>query len=539
MKMLFVKNRISRKTNGSAKLPLLVLCAFLMVNSSLPAQIWSPDLGNGRYKNPILYADYSDPDIVKVGSDFYMVASSFNCMPGIPVLHSVDLVNWTIINHIYQQLPFERYNKPAHGEGSWAPSIRYHNGKFYVYFCTPHEGLFVAEANDPAKDWDLHQVVSVELWEDPCPFWDEDGQAWLVRSKLCANEIYLHKMSPDGRKILDNGVTVFKSETQPTIEGPKFLKKDGYYYILAPAGGVTTGWQAVLRSKNINGPYEDKVVMNTGSTNINGPHQGGIVELEDGKWWFMHFQDRGFLGRIVHLQPVVWKDGWPVIGNDLDNNGIGEPVASFAMPIAKGQITVPQTSDEFKSSKLGLQWQWQANPQNNWYSLKDNKGSMRLFAVRNLTQKGNFWFVPNMLLQKYPQPSFVATTHLSFQPKALGEKAGLVIMGKKWAYLSIEKVENGFEIAQFEGAFQQCEDLTVKNDSSMTNFTELDFRVEVSESGMCRFSYSTDGKNFMPIGKSFQSTAGVWIGAKVGIFCINTNLNGEQGWADFDWFRVK
>lgn len=516
------------------------LSIVLMMGSYSSAQVWSPDLENGQYQNPILYADYSDPDVIRVGSDFYMVASSFNCVPGIPVLHSVDLVNWTIINHIYQKLPFERYNKPAHGEGSWAPAIRYHNGKFYVYFCMPHEGLFMAETDDPAKEWELHQVVNIELWEDPCPFWDEDGQAWLVRSKVCGNELFLHKMSPDGRKLLDNGVSIFKSETQPTIEGPKFLKKDGYYYILAPAGGVPIGWQAVLRSKNIYGPYEEKVVMNTGNTQINGPHQGGIVELENGEWWFMHFQSRDYLGRIVHLQPAIWKEGWPIIGVDNDNDGIGEPVSVMKKPnLPQTSVAIPQTSDEFNSRTLGLQWQWQANPLDAWYSLTDVKGSMRLFAVRNITQKGNFWFVPNLLLQKFPQPSFTSTTSLSFHPKAVGEKAGLVVMGKKWAYIAIENTAEGLEIAQFDGAFQQCEDLTVKNDSVSVQTSNVDFRVEVDQTGTCKFSYSIDGEEFLPIGKPFKAEAGVWIGAKVGIFCINTDLNGEQGWADFDWFRVK
>ena len=158
------------------------------------------------------------------------------------------MVNWEILGHVYDKLPFEKYDKPAHGEGSWAPSIRYHNGLFYVYFCTPHEGLFVATAKNPSGKWDLQQVVSVEMWEDPCPFWDDDGNAYLVRSKLRADILYLHKMSNDGKKLLDNGTIIFYDTTkQPTIEGPKFLKKDGYYYIFAPAGGVSTGWQTVLR----------------------------------------------------------------------------------------------------------------------------------------------------------------------------------------------------------------------------------------------------------------------------------------------------
>jgi beta-xylosidase len=339
------------------------------------AQVWQPDNGDGTYKNPIIFADYSDPDVIRVKDDFYMVASSFNCAPGIPVLHSKDLVNWTIIGHVYEKLPLERYNHPQLGEGSWAPSIRYHNGKFYVYVCTPTDGLFMASTNDPSKKWDMVQVADVVNWEDPCPIWDDNGDAYLVHGKVCAGVLYLHKLSADGTKLLDNGKVVFNdTKSQPTIEGPKFIKKDGYYYILSPAGGVETGWQAALRSKNIYGPYEQKTVMHQGNTSINGPHQGGLVETQTGEWWFIHFQDRGAYGRIVHLQPAEWVVGWPIIGKDNNNDGIGEPVMTYKKPnVGKTYpIENPQTSDEFNSDKLGLQWQWWANPQPEFYSLTAN-----------------------------------------------------------------------------------------------------------------------------------------------------------------------
>jgi beta-xylosidase len=518
----------------------ITILVLTVLNSVAFAQNWTPDLGNDRYKNPIIFADYSDPDVIRVGSDYYMVASSFTCMPGIPILHSTDLVNWEIINHVYQSLPLERYNKPIHGQGSWAPAIRFHNNRYYVYFCTPHDGLFMAETDHPAHEWQLHQIVQVELWEDPCPFWDDNGDAYLVRSKVCGDELFLHRMSPDGKKLLDNGISIFKSATQPTIEGPKMMKKEDYYYIHAPAGGVPTGWQTALRSKNIFGPYEEKKVLHTGNTKINGPHQGGVVEAEDGSWWFLHFQSRGHLGRIVHLQPVFWRDGWPEMGIDGNNDGFGEPVLEYNKPTSSSPvIKTPQTSDEFNSEKLGLQWQWQANPQSEWYSFSKNPGSIRLYATENLTQNGNFWFVPNLLLQKFPQPIFSATTQLAFHPKSVGEKAGIVVIGKKWAYLSLEKMDQGFEIAVYEGNYQQCNDLTVKTAHEPTHSNAIYFRVETDEKGLCSFSFSHDNRDFRPIGKLFKAEAGVWIGAKTGIFCISPNPGGEKGWADFDWFRVE
>jgi beta-xylosidase len=517
-------------------------CAVLfLLAPTLCAENWVPDLGNGRYKNPVLFADYSDPDVIRVDDDFYMVASSFNCMPGIPVLHSKDLVNWKIIGHVYDRLPLEKYDKPVHGEGSWAPSIRYHNGLFYVYFCTPHEGLFMASAKDPAGKWDLHHVVKVEMWEDPCPIWDNDGSAYLVRGKLRGGILYLHRMSSDGKKILDNGTIIFQDDKQPTIEGPKFLKYEGYYYILAPAGGVSAGWQTVLRSKNIYGPYETKVVLHQGNTDINGPHQGGIIELKSGRWWFLHFQDRGPYGRIVHLQPVQWKDGWPLIGIDINNDGIGEPVLQYDKPDV-GQsypISIPQTTDEFDAGKLGLQWQWHANPQNNWFSLTENPGYLRLYAVQNLSQNGNFWFVPNLLLQKFPAPSFTVTTKIIFNPELANEKSGLVIMGKEWAYIAMTKTNDGLQLGMFEGTYERGNDATRQVESINIQQNTCYLKVNVNNKAECTFSYSFDGNDYQTIGKQFTATKGMWIGAKVGLFNINPNIADSKGFADFDWFRFE
>ena len=520
----------------------------LIISIKVYTQVWVPDLGNGRYKNPVLFADYSDPDVISAGDDFYMVASSFNAMPGIPVLHSKDLVNWEIIGHVYDRLPFEKYDKPAHGQGSWAPSIRFHDGMFYVYFCTPNEGLFVATSKNPAGKWKLEHIVDVELWEDPCPFWDDDGSAYLVRSKLRADILYLHKMSKDGKKILDNGTIIFQDiNKEPVIEGPKLFKKSGYYYISAPAGGVPTGWQCMLRSKDIYGPYEDKIVLHQGDTNINGPHQGGLVELKSGEWWFMHFQDRGVYGRVVHLQPVKWKDFWPLIGIDINNDGIGEPVSEWSKPDVEKSFPqeIPQTSDEFDlpagkagSSSLGLQWQWQANPKNEWYSLTESPGKIRLYSVKNYTQNGNLHFVPNLLLQKFPAPSFEVTTKIFFHPDLKDEKSGLVIMGNEWAFLAFTKSGEELKLGIYKGSFFQGNDKTELVESVNMISNECYFKVDVDSNAVCTFSYSLNGADYVNIGKPFTAVKGTWIGAKVGLFNINPNIKESKGYSDFDWFRI-
>lgn len=517
-----------------------LICIFLSSFNSSAQRV--PDMGNDKYKNPIIFADYSDPDVIRVEDDFYMVSSSFNCMPGIPVLHSGNLVNWKIIGHVYEKLPLKKYDKPVHGQGSWAPSIRFHNGLFYVYFCTPHDGLFVATTSDPAGEWDLNLVEEVELWEDPCPFWDDDGNAYLVRSKLRADILYLHKMSPDGKKILDNGKIIFNDVSrQPVIEGPKIFKRDGYYYILAPAGGVPRGWQTALRSKNIYGPYEDRVVLHQGNTDINGPHQGGLVELKSGEWWFLHFQDRGAYGRILHMQPVEWKDGWPLMGKDINGDSTGEPVYEYKKPgVGKtSPVIYPQTTDEFDNASLGLQWQWHANPKKEWYSLTESRGNIRLYSVKNYTQNGNLWFVPNLLLQKFPAPDFSATTKITFTPDIPNEKSGLLIMGREWAFIAFTKTANGLELGMYTGSYFQGEDKTEKIESVPVDRNSCYLRVHVDSRQVCIFSYSFDGKEYKTLGKKFTAAPGIWIGAKVGLFSINPNITEGRGFADFEWFRVE
>jgi len=316
---------------------------------------WQPDGGDGTYRNPIIYADYSDPDVVRVGDDFYLVASSFNCTPGLPILHSKDLVNWTLINHALKNLPDPRYAEVQPGCGVWAPAIRFHENKYWIFFPTPDEGIYLTTAAHPSGQWSKpHLLQAGKGLIDPCPLWDDDGKAYLIHAYAGSRAGIKHRlrvcpMAPDGSRLLDEGKIVFhEPERHPTLEGPKFLKREGWYYILAPAGGVETGWQLALRSKNIYGPYEEKIVLEQGNTPVNGPHQGALIDTADGKWWFVHFQDAGVYGRVTHLQPVKWEDGWPMMGKNRD--GIAEPVLHHAKPAAaNGHMAVPQTSDEFDS----------------------------------------------------------------------------------------------------------------------------------------------------------------------------------------------
>lgn len=423
------------------------------------SQVWVPDLGNGMYKNPVLYADYSDPDVVRVGRDYYLTASSFSSVPGLQILHSKDLVNWTIIGAALPvQPPRARYDQVQPGNGVWAPALRFHRGEFYLYYPDPDLGIFVTKAKNPAGPWSAPVCVkAAKGWIDPCPFWDDDGRAYLVHAFAGSRAgiksvIHVSEMAPDGLSLLGEDKLVFDGhKAHPTIEGPKFYKRHGYYYIFAPGGGVPTGWQVALRSKSVFGPYEDKIVLAQGQSSTNGPHQGAWVDTPNGKQdWFVHFQDQEAYGRVVHLQPLTWKNDWPIIGLDPDGDGTGEPVRTYRKPAVPGNVALatPATSDEFAGQTLGLQWQWQANPQPAWYSLTAAPGSVRLAAASRPATYLNLWQVPSLLLQKLPAEQFTATAKLTFYPQAEGEKAGLVLMGLDYAYLGLTYQAGNWQLAQ-------------------------------------------------------------------------------------------
>lgn len=491
---------------------------------------WQPDQGDGTYCNPILYADYSDPDVVRVGDDFYLTASSFNCTPGLPILHSKDLVNWTLIAHAVRNLPHPRYTAVQPGCGIWAPSIRLHAGKFWIFFPMPDEGIYVTTAHSPTGEWSQpHQVQAGKGLIDPCPLWDEDGQAYLVhayahsRSGL-KNILRVRPMAPDGSRLLGDGEIAFHNpDRHPTLEGPKFLKKDRWYYIFAPAGGVESGWQVALRSRNIYGPYEDKIVLAQGDTDINGPHQGALVDAPDNRWWFVHFQAADVYGRITHLQPVEWLDGWPRMGR------LGEPVLRHAKPciVPAQNICSPQTSDEFDRDQLGLQWQWHANHRDDWYSLAAHPGSLRLYPQ---PRQAELKLQPNLLLQKFPARSFSAETVVECHPKQRNEESGLVVMGESSAALGVLHAGTKHRIVLREGDALKC--------LLETTFNQVKLRVEVQSGGKCSFGFLDKG-DWVTIPQAFQAQKGMWIGAKLGLYSVKGDENQPAGHADFDYFRFK
>ena len=537
----------------------VILCLYVVAidafsqSSKAPfvSKVWVADMGNGMYKNPILNADYSDPDAIRVGDDFYLVSSSFEDVPGLPVLHSKDLVNWTLIGHaLKRQPPFEHFSIPRHGEGVWAPAIRYHAGEFYIYYPDPDFGIYLTKAKNAAGPWS--DPVLIEAGKgliDPCPLWDDDGTAYLVHGWAGSRAgiksiITIKKLNAAGDKVIDAGAIVYDGhKTDATIEGPKLYKRNGYYYIFAPAGGVPTGWQLVLRSRSIYGPYERRVVLEQGKSAINGPHQGAWVTTQTGEDWFLHFQDKEAYGRVVILEPMKWINDWPVMGVDVDNDGRGEPVATYKKPNVQKTypITTPADSDEFTDNKLGLQWQWQANPKGTWAFANAAIGALTLFSYKLPDSAKSLWDAPNVLLQKFPADEFMVTTKMTFNPnsKLENERAGLVIMGFSYAGVAVKSAKDGNYLVQMLGDKAVNGRVEVEKVLTKLKDNTVYFKVKVTNGAKCQFSYSIDGQNFSDAGAQFQAEVGKWKGAKVGLFCTRTTQINDSGSADFDYFRFE
>lgn len=530
------------------------------------------------YQNPILHADYSDPDVIRVGEDFFMTASSFTYFPGLPILHSKDLVNWRVISYALEKMPYDTYNLPAHGKGVWAPAIRYYKGEYFIYFGAPDEGIFMVKTKNPFGKWEEPILVKeAKGWIDPCPFWDDNGEAYLVHAfaaSRCGIKSILHinKMSPDGTHLLDEGVMIVDGrKDNPTLEGPKLYKRNGYYYLFAPAGGVESGWQSVFRASNIYGSYEEKVVLAQGSTSINGPHQGGLVELENGESWFVHFQDKEAYGRIVHLQPVKWIEDWPMMGTPIqevckgeedhttyclkdkygatrlvDKTFLGQPVLEYTKPnVGKEYPNVrPDTTDEFEAKELGLQWQWQANPSKEWYSLEERKGWLRLYIDNG--RGGNhptLYELPNVLTQMIPAAGFEVTAKVELEARQIEDECGLILTGQSYNYITLVRRSDGYFLEYRQGYLADTGSKENRIQSVKIEAKEVYLRANIQQTLLQdtnvigQFSYSIDGETFKEIGEVFYPVPGKWVGAKIGIFATNLKTENSKGYADFDWIK--
>jgi len=514
------------------------------------SEVWVADLGNGKYKNPILYADYSDPDVCQANGTYYMVASSFNCFPGLPILKSTDMVNWKIVNHaLYKSEPLDFFAKPQLGCGVWAPAIRYTNGQFYIFYGDPDYGIYMLKTDNPEKQWSKPVLVKAgKGLIDPCPLWDEDGRVYLAHAYAGSRYglkslLAICELNPEATQAITEDVLVFDGhEGNDTCEGAKIHKYNGYYYVFFPAGGVKDGWQMVMRSRSIYGPYESRRIMEKGHSPLNGPHQGAWVETPQGEHWFFHFQEKKPLGRVVHLQPMKWVNDWPVIGIDKDGDGCGEPITTYTKPKTDepSPKSTPAESDEFNGNTLGKQWQWYANPKPTWAYYHVEKGVIRLFSDNPADDYKNLLSTPNLLLQKFPAPDFAAMAKIRFRPNPglKGERCGLGIIGMDYAALSLQEVDGVYTLSLVSCQKAETGAAETVKESVAVGTDELYLRVVVKNIKECQFSYSLDGKSFKALGATFTAREGQWIGAKVGLFCTRPAIKNDGGWMDVDWFRV-
>lgn len=553
--------------------------------TGIPKGAWVPDQGDGTYRNPVLMGDYSDPDVTRVGDDYYLVASSFTNVPGLPVLHSKDLVNWDIIGHALAAVPpYDHFRTPRRGGGVWAPAIRYHDGRFMIYYPDPDFGIFLVTATDPAGPWSAPVLVDKTVGAiDPCPFWDDDGRGYLVHAFAGSrahknNLVVLKPLNADGTQTLGEGQVIIDGNTLGpvatslgmakwfTIEGPKLYKRNGYYYIFAPAGGVKNGWQGVFRSRSLSGPYEARNVLDQGNGPANGPHQGAWVDTPFGEDWFVHFEDTDSYGRRVWLEPMRWGRAgtdrdWPQIGERQAGHDIGQSVEVHKKPKTAGpvEITVPVADDSFDGA-LNAAWQWNSNPGDDWLDLSARPGFLRL---KSISSSGNLWEAGNELTQKLPNLSFSAVTQMALSPKWEGERAGLVFFGASYGFIGVENTRDGTFVVQVTRSdadtFQPEVKVTgpkvagdvwlkltaqpVSVPAPAPNYRPIWPAMLQTTDARVTFSYSLDGVTWTPLGDGFTSKPGRWVGAQIGLFAqapsgTPSSTSTRVGWADFDSFSV-
>jgi len=522
---------------------IIALPVKLMAQLPAAENIWTADNGNGTFKNPFLWGDWPDPDIIRVGDEFYFVSTSMHYVPGCPVLKSKDLVNWEMAGYAvdrYNEDP--RYNLQG-GEmylrGSWAATIRHHKGLFYVGFCTPNWGkekgqFSMCTAKSSKGPW--KRTIFPEYLYDPGLFFDDDGKVYVVHGQ---GTLYATELAADALSVIGKNVEIWKGaipkpagSTAPGnnygMEGSHVYKINGYYYITCPAGG-TEGWQVCLRSKNIYGPYESKIIVQDESSYPNnGLHQGGMVQLKDGSWWFIIMQDRGAIGRVPHLVPVKWIDGWPMLGKDGEGKGVvnyQKPTVGKTYP-----IRVPATSDEFNSKALGLQWQWNHNPDNTKWSLKERKGYMRLHA----SFANNLIMARNTLTQRVQGPASEGMVEIDLAGLKEGNIAGMGVFQSPYAYIAVRKEANSNTLLMVNNG---------KVIDSITNFTptKLWIKAHASHLGFeASFAYSTNGQHFTSFGNKLNMALGyAWTANRFALFNFSTKQEGVNGYADFNWFRFK
>jgi len=541
-----------------ADFPLLCL-TFLLLALTAPAGEPQPgtwgDQGDGTYRNPILNADYPDVDVEQLGDTYYMISSKQHMSPGMVILQSKDMVNWRTIGHVWNTLSWDpKYNwdrMEGYRFGVWAGDLAYHDGRWYCYQVDTTNGLYMSSAEDVRGPWtEPHLMLAKTGWTDPAVYWDDQSrQAYLVCNfgRLPdgppGNHLRLFKMSWDGRELLDEGKVIHAGLG---AEAAKIYRVDGRWYVFFaqwfrpdprapedPAADRGDRKQMVLRSKtdSIYGPYDLKAVYERGSGVIRSCSQGALMQAPDGSWWYTHQLIQNipapFQGRPQMLQPVEWIDGWPMIGKDVDGDGVGEPVLRHAKPIAGHPITAPPTDDEFDASRLGPQWEWNHNPRDSHWSLSERPGWLRLRASMPVGE-GGFWGACNTLSQRIMGTGKgEATAKLDLSGMRAGQRAGFVRFGGVYHLLGVHVDAKGTRRLFFDAKGRLTDGPPLDDDMLWIRTTNAGNRA--------RFAWSTDGREFFDFGPEFTVEFGKWTGDRLGFFSWNDEK--PQGHVEVDWFH--
>jgi beta-xylosidase len=507
--------------------------------SDQPTQGEWGDQGDGTYANPVLPADFSDLDAIAVGDTFYAISSTMQYSPGMTVLQSKDLVNWKILGGVVPdltiidpELNWDRMNRA--GRGIWAGAIRFHAGRFWVYFTTPDQGILMSTAASAAGPWtQVQTVLSDPGWDDTCPFWDDDGQMYLVTTRFAAEgpsgtkyNIHLFKLTADGKAIVPGSDRIIHQSRGS--EANKLYKWNGLYYHyyseVRPEGRVVM----MDRAKSLDGPWETRQLIHVHGAIDKEPNQGGIVQAPDGSWWFFTHQGRGdWEGRAAVLLPVTWIDGWPVLGKP-GPDGIGGMVWGGRKPVAAMPLASVVAGDDFNAPALRPEWQWNYQPRPGMWSLTERKGFLRLHAFAPL-KPDDLKAVGNVLTQRaFRSSRNEVTVKLDVGGMVDGQEAGLSHFAKTFASLGV--LQDGKERT-----------ISVNNNGARTSGpvltqTAVWLRSTWGFDGISRFAYSLDGKVFVPIGSTYQLTWGSYRGDRIGLFTVNSKT---AGWADFASFRYE
>ena len=488
---------------------------------------------DGAYFNPVLSADYSDLDCIRVGNNYYAITSTFQYSPGMAVLHSKDLVNWTIIGHavedirqIGQEMNWDRMDR--YGRGIWAGSIRYHNGKFYVLFGTPDEGFFTTQAENPAGPWTpLINILPEAGWDDCSAILDDDGKAYFVGTlfKDRLYETYIFNMAPDCSSIDISGKwLVNKGDGR---EASKLIKVGKWYYIIYSRTGSGSRYMVAKRAENMQTSWSEEKQITAHNIESNEPNQGGIIEGPDGKWYFFTHHGKGdWEGRAASLLPVTWIDDWPIPGK-VGEDGLGYMVWSGKMP-KQGSSKQELFRDDFNNGSLNANWEWNYYPRNDMWSLSERKGWLRLKAVKPLVDN-DLKKTPNILTQRVYRTSHnEVTIKIDVRNMEEGQTAGLCHYARTYAYIGI---------CCFDGLKKVIFDENgASNIKEINQIEEIWLRSVWGLDGLNRFSYSTNGNDFHEFGNPYQFTWGNYRGTRVGLFTFNKE---EKGYVDIDYFEYQ